>query len=127
MAQRRDRQLAWDACFNVRDIGGYTMQSGGCTRWGRFVRADNLRRLTPAGRAALVDYGVRTVIDLRAPFELQIDPSPFAPSGALPDAVKYLHLPILDPKGADQAAGAAIDAAPSVEVVYALLLEHCRE
>ena len=61
------RQLVWDACFNVRDIGGYRLRSGGCTRWGRFVRADNLCRLTLTGRAALVNYGVRTVIDLRAP------------------------------------------------------------
>ena len=68
------RRLAWDACHNARDVGGYPIAGGGRTGWGRFVRADNLRRLSAAGRAALLASGVRTVIDLRSPFELGIDP-----------------------------------------------------
>ena len=35
------------------------------TRFGRIVRADTLRQLTPAGWSALADYGVKTVLDLR--------------------------------------------------------------
>src|SRR5262245_14472863 len=55
------RHLPWDACYNIRDVGGYTTADGGQIRWRALVRADNLCRLTPAGRAALVDYGVRTI------------------------------------------------------------------
>lgn len=121
------RVLPWEACFNVRDVGGYPTDSGGRTRWRSLVRADNLRRLTPAGRAALADYGVATVIDLRAPFERQIDPSPFATGPAPPGAPVYLTIPILDSKGRDAAVAAAIDTAPTVEAMYRLLLDRCRE
>lgn len=126
MTQRASRVLCWEACFNVRDVGGYEIPSGGRTRWRSFVRADNLVRLTPAGRASLVAYGVRTVIDLRAPFERRIDPSPFAPAGAGAGEVAYLHRPLLDREGADANVAAAVDAAPSVDAMYSLILERCR-
>ena len=49
------RSLAWDGCFNVRDLGGLETASGGRTRRGMVVRADNVRRLTAAGwQAALI-------------------------------------------------------------------------
>jgi len=127
VAQRLDRVLSWEGCFNVRDVGGYATDAGVCTRWRRLVRADNLHRLTPAGCVALVDYGVRTVIDLRAPFELRIDPSPFATGPALPGAPAYLHLPVLDRDGCGRTVAAAVDAAPTVEAIYELLLEQCRD
>ncbi len=59
------RHLRLEGTYNVRDIGGYRTTDGRHTRWRRLLRADSLHRLTPASQAALVDYGVRTVIDLR--------------------------------------------------------------
>ena len=59
------RDLEWDGCDNVRDLGGLAHAAGGKTAHGRLVRADNLDRLTEAGWQALWEYGVRTVIDLR--------------------------------------------------------------
>jgi len=70
---------------------------------------------------------VRTVIDLRAPFERRMDPCPFAPSGVESDAVAYLNLPVLDPDAAGRAVVTAMDAAATVEAMYVLLLERCRE
>ena len=35
------------------------------TSFGAVVRADSVQHLTPAGQRALVDYGVRTIVDLR--------------------------------------------------------------
>lgn len=71
MEQRlRDRRLRWDACRNVRDLGGLPVSGGGTTAWGVLVRADTLCRLTPAGRTALLDYGIRTVIGIRFPAEV---------------------------------------------------------
>ena len=61
----RSRDLAWEGCLNVRDLGGHPTEDGGETRFGAYVRADNLERLTAAGWQALIDYGVRTVVDLR--------------------------------------------------------------
>lgn len=60
-----ERSLAWDGCFNVRDLGGLETASGGRTRHGAIVRADNVRRLTEAGWQAALDHGIRRVIDLR--------------------------------------------------------------
>ena len=68
------RTLAWEGLLNVRDLGGHPTEDGGETRWGAIVRADNVRRLTDAGWEALVEYGVRTVVDLRFHEELAEDP-----------------------------------------------------
>ena len=68
------RTLAWEGLLNVRDLGGHPIEDGGETRWGAVVRADNVRRLTDAGWRALVDYGVRSVVDLRFHEELAEDP-----------------------------------------------------
>ena len=59
------RDLAWDGCYNVRDLGGLPTAHGAETVRGRIVRADNLDLLTRDGWQALWDLGVRTVIDLR--------------------------------------------------------------
>jgi hypothetical protein len=40
-----DRVLRWDACWNVRDLGGYRTASGGETTWRTIVRVGNLSRL----------------------------------------------------------------------------------
>lgn len=117
-------RLAWEACYNARDVGGYPAGVGRRTRWGRFVRSDNLCRLSAAGQAALVAAGVRTVIDLRSAFELRIDPCPFEPARAGLGAPAYLHLPVLDP--AAPAETEAIERAESVAAMYAAILAHGR-
>ena len=59
------RDLCWDGCVNVRDLGGLPVAGGGTTRWGAVVRADNPGFLTRVGWAALAGHGVRTIIGLR--------------------------------------------------------------
>ena len=103
------RRLHWEACYNARDLGGYATADGGRTRWGAFVRADNMSRLTPAGQSALIDYGVRTIIDLRGASELTIDVNPFATSSDDPYHPVYLNLPL--GLGADRAGIRAVEAA----------------
>ncbi len=68
--------LAWDACLNVRDLGGLTTVDGRRVRRGALIRSDQLCRLKDHGRLALVAHGVRTVIDLRTPREVERDPDP---------------------------------------------------
>ena len=46
------------------DNGGYPTTDGLELRWRALVRSDSLSALTPAGRDALVAYGVRTIVDL---------------------------------------------------------------
>ena len=82
------RHLAWQGCFNVRDLGGLRTTDGRRTRWGRVVRADSLETLTASGWAALSAHGVRTVIDLRNDDELGVDAAP------RPATVTTVHLPL---------------------------------
>ncbi len=75
-ASESTRALAWDACLNVRDLGGLATADGRRIRRGALVRSDQLCRLNDGGRAALLAHGVRTVIDLRTPAEAEKDPDP---------------------------------------------------
>jgi protein-tyrosine phosphatase len=118
--EKRDRHLAWDACYNVRDLGGYPMKDGGETRWRTYLRADNLCRLTPNGEKALVEFGVHTIIDLRNDSELALEPHPFAQKNGHTDGPAYLHLSLV---GEDEEDIKAIDEAPSLEAGYVVILE----
>lgn len=91
-----ERRLPWDGSHNARDLGGYATTSGEVTVHGRVVRADTLQRLTEEGQAAVVAYGVRTIIDLRLPVELEIGPNPFASRQNC--EINYLHRSLLDPE-----------------------------
>lgn len=71
------RRLDWPDLHNARDLGGLPTPDGP-TRPGRIVRSDDLGRLTAAGRQALFDYGITTIIDLRGPVELRKTPPPLA-------------------------------------------------
>ena len=72
--------LKLNGAYNVRDLGGYATRDGRRVRWKTLLRADELHRLTTASQAAIVDFGIRTVIDLRATAELGVYPSVFADS-----------------------------------------------
>jgi len=74
--------------FNVRDLGGLPTLDGRFTRWGAIVRFDSLGALTEAGWSALVEHGVRTVIDLRNESERGADAAPRPPS------LTTIHLPL---------------------------------
>lgn len=71
-----DRHLAWDGCWNVRDLGGLLTADGRSVRRGAIVRSDSANRLTAAGWSALVAHGVRTIVDLRDPTEQLPDLAP---------------------------------------------------
>jgi protein-tyrosine phosphatase len=85
------RRLNWEACRNVRDLGGIATADGATTRWRAVVRADNLCRLSPEGRRALLAYGIRLVIDLRSQREMAQELHPYGPPHS--GEPIYLHLP----------------------------------
>jgi hypothetical protein len=70
------RQLDWDGCVNVRDLGGLPTGAGRLTRFGAVVRAGAVDRLSAAGWRALEAHGIRTVIDLRNDDEHAGDAAP---------------------------------------------------
>jgi len=90
------RQLEWEGCLNVRDLGGYPAANGRETRWGAVVRSDNLSPLTEAGRDALRDYGIRSIIDLRMPEEAEQLPNPFAELGD--HSITYTNVSFINPE-----------------------------
>ena len=82
------RDLAWEGCLNVRDLGGHPTEDGGKTRFGAVVRADSVRKLSDEGWAALVEHGVKRIVDLRFHDELEADPPRELP-------VEVVHIPLL--------------------------------
>ncbi|BCX05462.1 MAG: hypothetical protein KatS3mg053_3400 [Candidatus Roseilinea sp.] len=90
------RRLHWDGCLNVRDLGGLGTHDGRATRWGALVRMDNPGHLTDAGVRALLDYGVKTVIDLRYPAEIARYPHLAEALNSERDRVTLHHIPLLD-------------------------------
>ncbi|MFE9844634.1 tyrosine-protein phosphatase [Streptomyces goshikiensis] len=77
------RFLAWDGCFNVRDLGGL-----GRLAPRALIRADRLDALTGRGWTALAAHGVRTVVDLRNDDERGVDHAP------RPAWLKTLRVPL---------------------------------
>jgi protein tyrosine/serine phosphatase len=118
----RERLLDWQATLNTRELGGYPAKGGGGTRWQALVRSENPALLTRQGQQALVDYGIRTIIDLRYPAELEIDPSPFAKPN-VGDATRpdYLNIPLDVDQDLEWKVGD--DAARSMCSLYYRLLE----
>lgn len=125
MNEQTERRLLWDACYNVRDLGGYPTKHNKQTRWQAFVRADNLARLTPEGKKALITYGVNTIIDLRSEYELDIDPPPFASSNGQSGIPQYINLPVMDEH--DKVGMEIINQAPSLTEIYSTIIDRCQE
>jgi protein-tyrosine phosphatase len=116
-----ERDLAWEGLLNVRDLGGHQTEDGGETKYGRVVRADSIRRLTDAGWKALLDYGVKTIIDLRTDQELEADPP-----AELPMEIEHISLFDEDPvvfMKVESVAEEAPDAATATREVYLIFLE----
>src|SRR5262245_8359723 len=118
------RRLSWDACYNIRDLGGYPTSDGGQTRWRSLVRADTLCHLTADGRAALLDYGVRTVVDLRRNDELRIDPNPFAAPLGRAGIVTYLNLPLGTGASSDERTAVKAASETTLEALFCAVLDN---
>jgi protein tyrosine/serine phosphatase len=129
LRQLQPRDLVWDGCLNVRDLGGLPTSGGGETRFGAIVRADSVRQLTDEGWESLVAHGIRTVIDLRGDDERGEDPPAEVP-------VEVVHVPFFEASDEEwhQIKGeleAAVAAAPDVVTatrdVYLIFLDRFRE
>ena len=121
----RARDLDWDGCLNVRDLGGLPTEDGSETRFGAVIRADSVGFLSEDGWTALVEGGVTRIVDLREGFEVADDP----PRDL---AVEVAHVPILD--RFDEESWAEIETlsrtapthAEAQRLVYLRFLDHCR-
>jgi protein-tyrosine phosphatase len=121
-----ERDLVWDGCLNVRDLGGHPTADGGETRFGEIVRSDSVSQLSEAGWEALAAHGIRTVIDLRGDHEREDDPPRELP-------LEVRHVPFSEANEREweeiaEEVEAAVGAAPDIETstrdVYLIFLEH---
>lgn len=61
--------------YNVRDLGGYATHDDKVTRWKSFLRSDALSHIDETDSRLLHDYGIKTILDLRSPEEVQRSPN----------------------------------------------------
>ncbi|MGF1638100.1 MAG: tyrosine-protein phosphatase [Cyclobacteriaceae bacterium] len=82
------RFISMQGSANFRDLGGYTTSNGKQIKWQKLYRSDKLSKLTTQDVDAMVDLGIKTVVDLRTEKEKQRDPS------VLPEGVNVVEIPI---------------------------------
>ncbi|QLY28492.1 tyrosine-protein phosphatase [Nocardia huaxiensis] len=73
-----NRHIEFQRLHNFRDLGGYRSADGRTVRWGRLYRSDSLGKLRDADWELFQGLGIRTVVDLRYPWEITRD-------GAVPE------------------------------------------
>ncbi len=117
--QISNRHLDWSRCCNTGDLGGLPTRDGKETGWKAVIRSDILSRLTDEGQQALLDYGVKTIIDLRSAQEVAKEPSVIIKNHEyhleywnLPLEKYYLHV------------SALINQAKTRSEVYCIILDH---
>ncbi len=66
-----DRHVAFERLCNFRDVGGYATADGRRVAYGRLYRSDSLGKLDGADWDRFLALGVRTVVDLRYPWEIE--------------------------------------------------------
>ncbi|MFF1924034.1 tyrosine-protein phosphatase [Streptomyces sp. NPDC058221] len=84
-----NRHMDFERLHNFRDLGGYRTQDGRTVRWGRLYRSDSLAKLRGADLDRFRALGIRTVIDLRYPWEIEA-------KGRVPDSdgLVYVNLSV---------------------------------
>ncbi|MEU8529803.1 tyrosine-protein phosphatase [Streptomyces sp. NPDC048629] len=83
------RHVSFENLHNFRDLGGYPTADGRTVRWGRLYRSDSLGKLVGEDWDRFLELDVRTVIDLRYPWEIEA-------KGRVPEAsgLAYANLSI---------------------------------
>jgi protein-tyrosine phosphatase len=116
-------RLPFRNAYNIRDLGGYSCGPGKATRWGAFLRADDLSWLERDEIGFLKSYGVATDIDLRGIKECESLPDPFS----LDKDVSYFSIPFMTKAITDITM--VLDETPAsfLENFYIELLKHGQE
>ncbi|MCA0458164.1 MAG: tyrosine-protein phosphatase [Chloroflexi bacterium] len=117
------RHLTIEGSYNVRDLGGLVTHDGYTTRWQTLIRAGNLDKVSAAGCQYVMDYGVRTVIDLRDEWEIEAYPNVFASVSG----IHYANIPLIgDRYSQDEAWTTASEGYTHLHELYAYYLDNCQ-
>ncbi|MGR6319722.1 tyrosine-protein phosphatase [Micromonospora soli] len=65
-----NRHIPFTRLHNFRDLGGWRADDGRTVAWGRLYRSDSLSKLDAGDLARFGALGIRTVVDLRYPWEI---------------------------------------------------------
>jgi protein-tyrosine phosphatase len=87
----------WDGAFNLEDLGGIALISGGTTRHGRVYRSGAREYLTELGWGDAVAADVSTVVDLRNPTEVRREAHHPIVSDASVEGIDIVSCPTEDP------------------------------
>ncbi|MFE9427833.1 tyrosine-protein phosphatase [Kitasatospora sp. NPDC006697] len=115
-----ERHHSFDRLHNFRDLGGYRAADGRTVRWAALYRSDSLGKLrgSAADWEKFLALGIRTVIDLRYPWEI-------ARSGRVPEHPSLaFHNLSIEHRPYDQAAqGPEVAIGPFLAGKYAEVAE----
>lgn len=117
------RLVRLEAVHNFRDMGGYPTSDGRTTRWRTLFRADGLYRLSGVDLDVVRTLGLRTVVDLRTPREL--DERGTFPHDLHP--VDFHHISVITRTWDIDEADRFSDAADFLEYAYLTMLDDVPE
>lgn len=83
------KRLNLEGVYNVRELGGYPIGANDMTKWGVFLRCADLADITENDMALLLNYGIRTIINLKATDETS---NPIKTDKRF----TYIHIPLFD-------------------------------
>ncbi|WP_405138600.1 tyrosine-protein phosphatase [Nocardia sp. NBC_01388] len=78
------RHIEFERLHNFRDMGGYRTGDGRMVAWGRLYRSDSLGKLRGQDWNRFLCLDIRTVIDLRYPWEIEA-------KGAVPEPERFSY------------------------------------
>lgn len=111
---------------NFRDLGGMPADNGGMTRWGVFFRCAGLQNASKEEMDYIYDQmNVRTILDLRAAFEIKIAPDPFMTD----ERFHWVHHSLIGDISFDEDLGIDTKTAntPTMVNFYKILLTRCEK
>lgn len=85
------RQLTIQGTYNIRDLGGMSTIGGQSIKQKVLLRSGNLDKLPLESQQAIIDYGVKTIVDLRDEWEVEHYPNMFEHS----EQVRYHNRPLI--------------------------------
>jgi protein-tyrosine phosphatase len=113
------RHVTLTNIFNFRDLGGYPTKDRRTVRWRRLYRSDDLSKLHRDDHATFRALGIRTVVDLRRPAEIDED-------GRIPavNGIAYHHAHLAHP---DWPRRSFADSSQRADYIAERYLEMCDE
>ena len=87
-----EKLIKLDGTYNLRELGGYRASNGKTISSRKLLRSDGLHSLSKKDETFLIQYGIKTIIDLRSTKEVEKRPDVQIDH----QEIKYFHVPFLD-------------------------------